>query len=42
MPDVSPIAISKDVAPFIPTDLLRLALLVACPWLVLRLPTTLS
>jgi tripartite ATP-independent transporter DctM subunit len=42
VPDVSLIAIFRGVAPFILTDLLRLALLVAFPWLVLFLPTTMG
>jgi tripartite ATP-independent transporter DctM subunit len=42
VPDVSLIAIFRGVAPFILTDLVRLALLVAFPWLVLFLPRTMD
>ena len=40
--DVSLVTIFRGVAPFILTDLVRLALLVAFPWLVLFLPTTMD
>ncbi|HEX6112807.1 MAG TPA: TRAP transporter large permease [Geminicoccaceae bacterium] len=40
--DVSLLAIFKGVAPFILTDLVRLGLLVAFPWLVLFLPSTMG
>jgi tripartite ATP-independent transporter DctM subunit len=42
VPDTSLIAIFRGVAPFVLTDLVRLALLVAFPWLVLFLPTTMD
>ena len=42
VPDTSLIGIFKGVAPFVLTDLVRLALLVAFPWLVLFLPTTMD
>ena len=42
VPDTSLIAIFRGVAPFVLTDLVRLALLVAFPWLVLFLPTTMN
>ncbi len=42
VPDVSLIAIFRGVAPFVLTDILRLALLVAFPWLVLFLPQTMG
>jgi C4-dicarboxylate transporter DctM subunit len=36
------VAIFRGVAPFVPTDLVRLFFLVAFPWLVLFLPRTMS
>ena len=42
VPDASLVTIFKGVAPFVLTDLLRLALLVTFPWLVLFLPTTMG
>ena len=42
VPDVSLVTIFRGVAPFILTDLVRLALLVAFPWIVLFLPTTMD
>jgi C4-dicarboxylate transporter, DctM subunit len=42
VPETSLVTIFRGVAPFILTDLVRLALLVAFPWLVLFLPTTMG
>jgi C4-dicarboxylate transporter DctM subunit len=42
VPDVSLVRIFRGVAPFILTDLLRLAVLVVFPWLVLFLPATMG
>jgi C4-dicarboxylate transporter DctM subunit len=42
VPEVNLIAIFRGVAPFVLTDLVRLALLVAFPWLVLFLPRTMG
>ena len=42
VPDISLVTIFRGVAPFIVTDLVRLALLVAFPWLALFLPTTMG
>jgi tripartite ATP-independent transporter DctM subunit len=42
VPDTSLVTIFRGVAPFILTDLVRLALLVAFPWIVLFLPTTMG
>jgi TRAP-type C4-dicarboxylate transport system permease large subunit len=42
VPDVSLVAVFRGVAPFILTDVVRLTLLVAFPWLVLFLPTTMG
>jgi C4-dicarboxylate transporter, DctM subunit len=42
VPDTSLVGIFKGVAPFVLTDLVRLALLVAFPWLVLFLPRTMN
>jgi C4-dicarboxylate transporter DctM subunit len=42
IPDVNLLAVFRGVAPFILTDILRLALLVAFPWLVLFLPQTMG
>jgi len=42
VPDTSLVGIFRGVAPFVLTDLVRLALLVAFPWLVLFLPTTMG
>ena len=42
VPDASLVTIFRGVAPFVLTDLVRLALLVAFPWLVLFLPTTMG
>jgi tripartite ATP-independent transporter DctM subunit len=42
VPDISLITIFRGVAPFIVTDLVRLALLVVFPWLALFLPTTMG
>jgi C4-dicarboxylate transporter DctM subunit len=42
VPDTNLVAIFKGVAPFVLTDLVRLALLVAFPWLALFLPTTMN
>jgi len=42
VPDTDLIAIFKGVAPFVLTDLVRLALLVAFPWLALFLPRTMG
>jgi tripartite ATP-independent transporter DctM subunit len=41
-PDTNLIGIFKGVAPFVLTDIVRLAILVAFPWLVLFLPTTMN
>ena len=40
--DVRLLALFKGVAPFILTDLVRLGVLVAFPWLVLFLPSTMG
>jgi C4-dicarboxylate transporter, DctM subunit len=42
VPETSLVTIFRGVAPFILTDLVRLALLVAFPWIVLFLPTTMG
>jgi tripartite ATP-independent transporter DctM subunit len=42
VPEASLVTIFRGVAPFILTDLVRLALLVAFPWIVLFLPTTMG
>jgi C4-dicarboxylate transporter, DctM subunit len=42
VPDVGLLAVFRGVAPFILTDVLRLTLLVAFPWLVLFLPHTMG
>jgi C4-dicarboxylate transporter, DctM subunit len=42
VPDISLITIFRGVAPFIVTDLVRLALLVVFPWLALFLPATMG
>ncbi len=42
VPDTSLVTIFRGVMPFVLTDLVRLALLVAFPWLVLFLPTTMG
>jgi C4-dicarboxylate transporter, DctM subunit len=42
VPDVSLITIFRGVAPFVLTDLVRLALLVAFPWLGPFLPPTMD
>jgi C4-dicarboxylate transporter, DctM subunit len=42
VPETSLVTIFRGVAPFMLTDLVRLALLVAFPWLVLFLPTTMD
>jgi tripartite ATP-independent transporter DctM subunit len=42
VPEVNLIAIFRGVAPFVLTDLVRLTLLVAFPWLVLFLPRTMG
>jgi C4-dicarboxylate transporter DctM subunit len=42
IPEVNLLAVFRGVAPFILTDVLRLTLLVAFPWLVLFLPQTMG
>ena len=42
VPDTNLVGIFRGVAPFVLTDLVRLALLVAYPWLVLFLPATMN
>jgi C4-dicarboxylate transporter, DctM subunit len=42
VPDTSLVTIFRGVMPFVVIDLVRLALLVAFPWLVLFLPTTMG